>query len=267
MIEIDSLTCGYGKKDVISDITLRIDSGEMVGILGPNGSGKTTLLLALAGAIRPRSGIIRVNGRDLSTRTTRGLAREIASVPQKSELSFPFKCLGVVLMGRYPYLDGWGGYSEADIDAALEAMDQTSITHLAQRSFREVSGGEAQMVTIARALAQQTRIMLLDEATANLDAARKIDVFDLLSSRNRAGVTMICVMHDINLAALYCKRLIFMKKGAIVCDGNTRDVFNDYTLTRIYDTEVRVTPHPVNGIPQAHYVPRFDARGDFVAGA
>ncbi len=255
MIEIDALTCGYGNRDVISGISLRIDKGEMVGILGPNGSGKTTLVLALAGAIPVRRGNIRIDGQDIRTQTARDLARKVASVPQKSELSFPFRCLGVVLMGRYPYLDGWGGHSESDLEVAMEAMEQTSTLHLASRSFREISGGEAQTVTIAMALAQQTRIILLDEATANLDVARKINVFDMLSTKNRAGMTLICVMHDLNLAALYCKRLIFMKNGSIACDGRTEEVFNDHTLTEIYDTEVRVAPHPVNGVPQAHFVP------------
>ncbi|MEW6352348.1 MAG: ABC transporter ATP-binding protein [Thermodesulfobacteriota bacterium] len=256
MIEIDSLRCGYGDREVISGISLRIETGEMVGILGPNGSGKTTLVLALAGAIPVISGTIRLNGHDATTKSARWTARQIASVPQKAEASFPFRCLGVVLMGRYPYLDGWGGYSEDDMNAALDAMEQTSILHLSSRSFREVSGGEAQTVTIARALAQQTPIILLDEATANLDVSRKIEVFDMLVGKNREGATLMCVMHDLNLAALYCKRLIFLKNGKVVCDGKTEEVFSDDTLTHIYETEVRVCPHPVSGIPQAHFVPR-----------
>ncbi len=256
MIEVDSLRCGYGDHEVISGISLRIDAGEMVGILGPNGSGKTTLVLALAGAIPVRSGTIRLNGHEATRRSARWTARQIASVPQKAEASFPFTCLGVVLMGRYPHLDGWGGYSEHDMNAALDAMEQTSILHLASRSFQEVSGGEGQIVTIARALAQQTPIILLDEATANLDVARKIDVFDMLVEKNREGTTLMCVMHDLNLAALYCNRLIFLKNGKVVCDGNTQEVFHDDNLSHIYETEIRVCPHPVSGVPQAHFVPR-----------
>jgi len=158
-------------------------------------------------------------------------------------------------MGRYPHLDNWGGYSPRDLDVAVSALEETKIAHLAQRYIGEVSGGEAQMVMVARALAQETEILLLDEATSNLDVARKVQVFDLLAEKNRQGATLLCVMHDLNLAALYCMRLIFLKNGAVAADGRTEDVFNDRTLSEIYETEIRVSAHPVTGSPQAHFVP------------
>ncbi len=255
MIEVESLRCGYGKCEVLNGVSLRVNSGEMVGILGPNGSGKTTLLLALAGVIPIGSGSIRVAGSDIMEQESLWIARRVASVPQSSQVTFPFKCLSVVLMGRYPHLDGWGGYSEHDLDLALKTMEEMRILHLARRSIREVSSGEGQMVTIARALAQNAEIVLLDEATSNLDVARKIQVFDLLTGKNRQGRTILCVMHDLNLAALYCKRLVFMKNGKIISDGKTKEVFNDTNLSQIYETEIRVSPHPVFGAPQAHFVP------------
>jgi iron complex transport system ATP-binding protein len=258
LIEIASLCCGYGNRDVLNGITLRIESGEMTGILGPNGSGKTTLLLTLAGVIPIRSGSIHVAGFDIREQRALWIAQQVASVPQRQEVSFAFPCLSLVLMGRYPYLSGWGGYSARDMEIALQAMEETRTAHLARRSVKEVSGGEAQMVTIARALAQDTEILLLDEATSNLDVARKIEVFDLLRERNRSGATLLCVLHDLNLAALYCKRLIFLKDGKVALDGPTAEIFNDGNLSEIYETEIRVSQHPVTGNPQAHFVPRGD---------
>jgi iron complex transport system ATP-binding protein len=260
LIEVEGLRCAYGDREALKGVSLRIEAGEMTGVLGPNGSGKTTLLLALAGVIPICSGSIRVKGLEIGRRTAKDLSRLVASVPQKTEFSFPFACLSLVLMGRYPHLDWGGAYSSADVDVALGAMEATGTLHIADRPVNRVSGGEAQMVTIARALAQQSDILLLDEATSNLDAARKIEVFDLLAQKNREGATLLCVMHDLNLAALYCRRLVFLKNGIIVLDGKTEDVFHDHYLSDIYETEIRVARHPVVGAPQAHFVPRGGAR-------
>jgi iron complex transport system ATP-binding protein len=255
MIDITSLSCGYGKREVLKGITLHLKRGELAGILGPNGSGKSTLILALAGILPYRSGSIRVSDKEIAGTPFRWRARHMASVPQRSELTFPFKCLSVVLMGRYPYLSRWGGYSKRDMDHALDAMEQTDTIHLAQRMITELSGGEAQRVIIARALAQGTEILLLDEATSNLDVAKKIQIFDLLKKKNARGTTLLCAMHDLNLAALYCDRLIFLKEGRIVLDGPTQETFNDAYLSEIYETDIKVSRHPVTGSPQAHFVP------------
>ena len=255
MIDVEGLCCGYGNTEVLKGVSLRVEAGEMAGILGPNGSGKTTLLLALTGVLPAHSGSIRVAGVDISRQESRRKARLMASVPQRSEFAFPFKCLSVVLMGRYPHLDGWGGYSQRDLEVAVTALEETRIAQLAHRFIGEVSGGEAQMVMVARALAQETEILLLDEATSNLDVARKVQVFDLLTEKNRQGATLLCVMHDLNLAALYCRRVIFLKNGRVAADGRTEDVFNDKSLSEIYETEIRVSKHPVTGSPQAHFVP------------
>ena len=150
---------------------------------------------------------------------------------------------------------------------ALDAMEQTETLHLAQRMITEVSGGEGQRVIIARALAQKSEILLLDEATSSLDVAKKIQVFDLLKDKNREGTTVLCAMHDLNLAALYCRRLIFLKHGTIVLDGPTEETFRERELSEIYDADIRISAHPVTGSPQAHFVPgradRCGAPGHF----
>ena len=257
MIKIDSLFCGYNKKDALKEITLCIKPGELVGILGPNGSGKSTLLLTIAGILSYRAGSIQIKGKEIAKTTAQYRARLMASVPQKSELSFPFKCLSIVLMGRYPFLSRFGGYSKEDMDTALYAMEQTETIHLVHRMITEVSGGEAQRVIIARALAQESEILLLDEATSCLDVARKIEVFDLFKRKNSEGTTLLCAMHDLNLATLYCDRLIFLKNGRIVLDGSIEKTFNNENLSKIYEADVRVSRHPVTGSPQAHFVPGY----------
>lgn len=267
LIEAVSVTSGYGARDVLKDIDLSVSAGEMTGILGPNGSGKTTLLHTLTGILPTRKGQVRVAGRDVAMASRRWTARQIAVVPQKIEVTFPFTCFSLVLMGRYAHLDGWGDYTEEDRAGALAAMEETGVVHLADRPILEVSGGEGQMVTIARALAQETEILFLDEATSHLDVARKMEVFDLLARRNDSGATIVCVMHDLNLAALYCRRLVFLKEGRVVLDGPTEDVFNEANLSMVYDTAVSVSAHPITGVPQVHFVPaRFCDHRPRVAG-
>lgn len=256
MIEVNSLHCGYGATDVLQDVNLRIPGGEVAGVLGPNGSGKTTLLHVLAGILAPREGSVRVFGKDLKGTSARWRARRMASVAQNAAVTFPFRCLSVVLMGRYPFLSRWGGYTARDLDQAMNAMERTETLTLADRMISEVSGGEAQRVLIARALTQAPSVLLLDEATSSLDVARKIQVFDLLRRKNREeGTTIICAMHDLNLAALYCDRLMFIKNGAVALDGPTHELFTSHHLSAIYGTRIMVSPHPVTGSPQAHFVP------------
>ena len=262
MIKITSLSCGYGKMEVLKDIDFHLKEGELAGLLGPNGSGKSTLILAIGGVLPYRSGSLLVAGKEIEETSARWRARHMASVPQRSELTFPFRCLSVVLMGRYPYLSRWGGYSVQDMEEVLDAMEQTDTIQLAERMVTEVSGGEAQRVVIARALAQKTEVLLLDEATSNLDVAKKIQIFDLLKKRNSRGTTLLCAMHDLNLAALYCTRLIFLKEGRIVLDGPTQETFNDRKLSEIYETDIRVSRHPATGSPQAHFVPGQDGPSD-----
>jgi iron complex transport system ATP-binding protein len=255
MIEAQSLTCGYRKREVLKEIGLRIPAGDFVGVLGPNGSGKSTLLLTLAGVLGYARGSLKIAGEEIAQTLPGWRARRIAVVQQRSEFSFPFQCLSVVLMGRFPYLSRWGGYTPEDREIAMKAMEETETLQLARRLITEVSGGEAQRVIISRALAQQAELLLLDEATSSLDVAAKIRIFDLLRRKNQEGATVVCAMHDLNLAALYCRRLIFIKDQTILLDGETEETFKDEYLSKIYETDVRVCRHPVLDRPQALFVP------------
>jgi iron complex transport system ATP-binding protein len=260
MIRLDSVYAGYGRRDVLKDVTLHIGAGEMAGILGPNGSGKTTLLLAVSGVLRVRSGSIVIDGHPLQRLTPKAQARLMAGVPQKVEIAFDLRVNSIVLMGRYPHIRFLGGYRDHDREIALEAMRETRTLEFRDRLMGELSGGEFQRVLIARALAQSTEILLLDEAASGLDIARKVEIYDLLRRRNAAGTTILSVIHDLNLAALYCDRLIFMKNGRVVLDGRPEDVFTEEKLEEIYETHIRIAPHPLTGVPQAHLVPGADCR-------
>jgi iron complex transport system ATP-binding protein len=255
LISIEGLTARYGERVVLHELDFHVGKGELVGLLGPNGSGKTTLLLCLSRVVPLHAGRVAVSGRELSAYSARELALVEASVPQRLEISFPFKCIEVVLMGRYPHKSGFEGDSDQDLAKAMEAMRLTDTLDLAQRRITEISGGEAQRVIIARALAQETELMLLDEATANLDVAHKMQMFDLFLQKNQQGATFLCAMHDLNLAALYCQRLIFLRNGRISVEGSTMETFTEENLSSIYETEVRITTHPDTGVPQAMFVP------------
>lgn len=255
MIEIKDLCAGYNGLDVLKKISLKIDSGEMVAVLGPNGSGKTTLINVISGVLKPHKGSVTINGVSSTDLDVKSISKLIAVAPQKTEISFPFKCFSIALMGRSPYVSRWGFYSADDRRIALEAMASTDTLRLSDRPITNVSGGEAQLVTLARILTQQTKALLLDEVTSNLDVCHKMAVFDLLSSINEDGATVVSVMHDLNLAALYCDRLIFLKKGEIILDGPTDEVFQQSNLREIYETDVFVSHHPVTKAPQAHFIP------------
>ena len=255
MIGLHGLRAGYGGTDVLAGIDLHIARGDMVGLLGPNGAGKTTLLLAATGVLAPSAGTVTLGGSDLASLSSRQRARLVAAVPQRADSAGELTVRALVLMGRYPYLSLLGGYTEADMAAAKAAMVDVGVTGLSGRRLGELSGGEFQRVLTARALAQETDILILDEASANLDMARKMELYGLLARRNAAGATIVAALHDINLAALFCRRLVFLKNGRIVADGEVAQVFTSETLSRIYETEILVLPHPQNGRPQALAVP------------
>ena len=256
MIEITALNAGYKGLPVLRSISLTVREGEFTGILGPNGSGKTTLIRALSGVLSPTSGTIRIAGHDIRELSAKARARRCATVAQKNSGLSDARALSLVLMGRYPYVSFLGGYSAHDHLRAREAMTETSCLGLGERRAESLSGGELQRVVMAKALAQDTSLLLLDEAASNLDVARTMDLYELLKVKNAAGLTILTVAHDLNLAALYCQRLVFLKNGCVAADGPTREIFTAQTLSEIYETPLAVAAHPVTGAPQAYLVPR-----------
>lgn len=257
---IRDVTFGYatGSSDnsasVLKGLTCSIDSGKIFGILGPNGSGKSTLLKLLARVLRPRSGTIELLGEDLLHMSQAEVARRVALVPQETLQIFTFTIAEMVLMGRFPHHQGWGGWHWENSDdwrIAQLAMEDLDVAHLGSRPVTDVSGGERQRAVIARALTQQPEVLLLDEPTAFLDLHHQLDIARILRRLNgERGLTVVLVSHDLNLASQYCDRLMLLHQGHIVEVGSPQEVLRPDLLESVYGCRVLVDRHPQSGLPR-----------------
>jgi iron complex transport system ATP-binding protein len=247
-IAIEDVSFAYGERRVLDAVSLAVAPGERFGLLGPTGSGKSTLIRLCSGVLRPTGGHVSLGGRDLASIDPRTRARNIAVVPQETALDFPFSVLEVVLMGRTPHLGGFGFEGDRDVAAAARAMERTGVADLAGRFFHELSGGEKQRVVIARALAQEAEVLLLDEPTTFLDIRHVVEIFDLLASLSEdQGITLLVVLHDLNLAALYLERMAFLKAGRLHACGAPEEVLSYRTIREVYETDVYVHTNDLTG--------------------
>ncbi len=241
LLALEHVTFAYGRRRAIADLTLDVAEGEMLAIAGPNGSGKSTLLGLLSGVRRPSAGVVRLAGRDLGAWDRRAVARTVAVVPQESALSFPYRVGEMVLIGRAPFLRGLGLEGAHDVEVAEDAMRRTGILALADRPLAELSGGERQRVIVARALAQEPRLLLLDEPTTFLDLRHAIEILDLLAELNRRErLTVVAVLHDLTIAAMYFRRIVFLREGRLAREGPPAEVITEPTLRAIFDADVHV---------------------------
>lgn len=247
MLKIVNLTCGYKKKVVISGIDFQVNNGEFWGVTGSNGSGKTTLLRALSGIIAPINGNILWQGKDIRAMGANETAREISVVTGNSSLN-DFTVEEFILLGRIPYYGAFRFFEgKKDSEAVRKAMDLTGTLEFKNRILNTMSSGEKQLVFIARALAQEPKLLLLDEPTAHLDIAHQAGVLDLIRRLNKnMGITVIIVLHDLNLAGEYCHKLIFLDKGKIHKIGPPHEVFNYEDIEGIYKTKVLIERNPVS---------------------
>ncbi len=249
-LRVHEVTLGYGSRVVLRDINLEVKPGEMVGIIGPNGCGKSTLIRGITGVIPLRSGQIFVNGQDVAKMRRGDLARIVAVVPQNPHLPELFTALEIVLMGRTPHLRRFGYEGERDLVLTQWAMEATQTSAFAERRVGELSSGEKQRLTIARALAQQPEVILLDEPTAHLDINHQVETLDLICELCRErGLMAVAATHDLNLAAQYCDRLVMINQARIYRQGTPRQVINPRNIKEVYGAEVYVYPHPVNNLP------------------
>jgi iron complex transport system ATP-binding protein len=261
-IQLEGVWFAYGKNSVLRDLTLSVGEGEVVGLLGPNGCGKSTTLRLLTGALDPQRGSVEVWDRARRSYGRRELAQQVALVPQELQVTFDFLAQDLVMMGRAPYVHWLRGEREDDRAMTRRAMTDVGIRDLAQRPYRELSGGEKQRVVLAMALAQDAKILLLDEPTHNLDIRHQSGLFDLVRRINQdRGVTVLAVVHDINLASLYCDRVVLLRDGRVMEEGPPQEVITVENLRRCYDAEVHVFPHPQTGRPQVALAPRVDGSG------
>ena len=251
VLEASEIHAAYGARTVLHGASLRVAAGETVALLGCNGSGKTTLLRILSGQLVPLRGQVTLAGRSLARLHPRERARHLAVLAQRPLFLPDMRVRDFVLLGRYSRLPWWGLYGAADHRAADAALEEVGATELARRRMRELSGGEAQRVALARTLAQETPLPLLDELSAALDAARAVELFDVLERRRRRGAAIVMAIHDCSLAALYATRLVGLRKGVILFDGPVARVFTEENLAALYGTPLRVVAHPDNGLPQA----------------
>ena len=259
-LQIRQVSFSYLDGLVLHDIDLSIGAGEMVGLLGPNGSGKTTLIKLASGVLKPGQGEIRLDGSDLSRLRRKAIARKITVVPQQFHIPFAFTVGEVAMLGRIPFIKALAGETDGDRKAVTTALELVDISELEQRRFDELSGGERQKVVLAMALAQEPKLLLLDEPTAHLDITHQVEILELVKSLNlEQGITVMAAMHDLNLASLYFDRLVLLKDGRILADGTPAEVLTEDGIREVFSASVMVEPHPVTGVPHVVVTPRVNA--------
>jgi len=245
---------------VLHDINLFVKTGEMVGLIGPNGSGKTTLIKLASGVLKPDRGEIRLDGSSLTRLSRKSIARSVAMVPQQFNIPFAFTTIEVAMLGRTPFFRTFAEESEVDKQFVSNALELVGISELKERYFDELSGGERQKVILAMALAQQPRLLLLDEPTVHLDITHQIEILELVRRLNlERGLTVIAAMHDLNLASLYFDRLILLKEGRVSADGSPAQVLTEGRIREVFSASVRVEPHPATGVPHIVIIPKENA--------
>ncbi len=250
MLKVEKLSVSYGQRRVLHDVSLEVNSGEMVALIGPNGAGKSTLVRAVSGVIPAQSGKIFADDRDLAALPPMQRARYLAVVPQAVSLPPAFTAWETVLMGRTPYLNFLGQTSTKDEEIVHLALQKVDALDLAERRVGELSGGEQQRVLLARSLAQSTPILLLDEPTAHLDLHYQVGLLELVSELARKDhLAVLLALHDLNLAARYADSLVLLVEGKIKAAGAPRQVLTSELISQAYHLPVQVVPHPFADAP------------------
>lgn len=250
MLSINGLSVSYGKRRVLKDVSLSVEAGQVLALIGPNGSGKSTLIRAISGVIPSQGGEVRVGGKALSDLSTMERARYLAVVPQARNLPPAFSVYESILLGRTPYLGWLGRAGETDHERVRTALERTQMGPLADRMVGELSGGEQQRVLLARALAQDTPVMLLDEPTTHLDLQHREGLVHLVRELAKSKtLAVLMVLHDLNMASLYADRVSLLVDGEIRATGTPPEVLTEETLSRVYHVPVHIIPHPEYGNP------------------
>jgi len=257
ILEVQGLRAGYGDGDVIRDIDMSLERGEFACVLGPNGSGKSTLIKALQGLLSDMAGEVRIDGTPLLRMTRREVARKIAFVPQTPDLTFDFSVFEVVAMGRYVHQGRLAGLSAADRRIIEDVLELVAISPLRDKRIAHLSGGERQRVLIARALAQDTPLVFLDEPSSHLDLNYGLEVFEILERLQREkGKTILATEHNINLVIPYARRIIFLKAGRVVAQGDPAGMITRDHIQDVFRTEVDIRENRHSKLPEISLVPR-----------
>ena len=246
-ISAQGLTYEVDAKRLLDGVSLHADRGQLVGLVGPNGAGKTTLLRALSGILRCQEGVVRFDGVDVEHQSSRALAASVALVPQIAPYTHGFNVIELVLMGRYPHLGRFQIEGREDNRIARDAMRLTETEQFADRTLDTLSGGERQRVFIARALTQQPRVLLLDEPTTNLDVLHQLKVLNVVRRLVDDGLTAIAAIHDLNMAARYCDRLVLLSGGRVLAEGPPEQVLSPETMESAFGVRAAIHRDPVTG--------------------
>ena len=257
MLKIEGLSGGYDNKQIVKNVSFEVGKGEMLGILGPNGSGKSTLLKLMSGILPIESGEVYIDGKSLKSYTSKELAKKMAVLPQLHSHAFSHTVRDTISLGRYPHQSGWfSSWSAEDEAAVAEAMKLTAMEKYEKHQLDLLSGGEQQRVFVSQALAQQAPILLLDEPTNHLDIAHQKQLLDTIKTQAvHRGITVISIFHDINLAAIYCDRLLLMEQGEIKVIGEPNAVVTKSQIESVYKARVSTNPHPEQPKPQITILP------------
>ena len=254
MLNMQNVSVELGERDVIKGVSADFHPGALTGVIGPNGAGKTTLLRALAGILPIQAGEISLDGEPVEAFTRKETARRVGYHGQKQEPTFPFRVDETVMMGRYPHLGRLSPETETDREAVDTALRDMDAAGLASRTLNELSGGELQRVLIARTLAAQTPVLLLDEPFANLDVRHCLDILEILRAQAREGRTVVVSVHDLNLAHRYCDELLLLYEGEILAQGNAGSVLTPRLIKQAFHVRAQILP--VNGEEERYFIMR-----------
>jgi len=275
MLKIKNIDCYYGNIEILKRINLSADIGEFIGIIGPNGSGKTTLLKCISRVLKPKVGSVILDGNDIYGMKALELAKKLSVVSQDTKIDFEFNALEIVLMGRTPHLGRFELESGKDLKIAKNAMEVTNTLSLVDRPITEISGGERQRVIIARALAQEPKILLLDEPTSNLDINYRLEILDLIKRLTiEQGLIAIMAIHDLNMAANYCDYMTLLHRGEIISKGGPKEVLTAENIRRAYRIDAIVKRHPMTNSlyitplsTKVKLIPKKSAKIHIISGA
>ncbi len=246
MLEFENVAAGYGEREVLKDITLSVGEGEFVGLIGSNGTGKSTLIKCISGLLSVKRGKITVCGRDNAGLKAKERAKLVAVVPQSYHVEYDFTVEDIVMMGRNPYMSLRKREGKEDYEIVEDAMRATNTEMFRERYYNELSGGERQRVILARAIAQKTKVILLDEPTSALDIHHQIEVMELITKLNKEEhMTILAVLHDINMASRFCRRIVMLKDGAVYADGTPKEVITRRNMESLYRMKLMIRQNPL----------------------
>ncbi|HOL21785.1 MAG TPA: ABC transporter ATP-binding protein [bacterium] len=255
MFKIEGINFSYGKDDVLKDISFEIQKGEFLGIIGPNGSGKTTLLKVLARILKPYRGKILLENEEIYEIPLSEYAKKVAYLPSMIEFSFSYTVEEFVSLGRFPYTGRYGQLKKSDRDIVENVLEQFEIGQYRKRKVWELSDGEKQRVFIAQVITQQASVIILDEPVSHLDIGHSFKIMDIIKEINRSGITVISVLHELNLASEYCTKLLLLNKGSIFSEGTAEEVITYQNIEKVYQTKVLVYKNPHTGKPYVFGIP------------